>query len=190
MLIPSPRNLKDLQGLITPLKGVKRKQGYKTNKIEPVDEGDELFDCEGDKLVINEHNEEHQSDEENDANVETGAIENQDENDQVNVNTVSSSNIFLGDLCRGNNDLRKDAVFIDKLGKLLGNVETSTQFIPYLTKFKRSCIIPCRAIKRRVENMVNNNLDLEAGDDEQLENEVEHRDENDSIRYAFEDLFQ
>ena len=86
--------------------------------------------------------------------------------------------------------MRKDAVFIDKLGKLLGNVETSTQFDPYLTKFKRRYITSRRAIKRRVENMVNNNLDLEAGDDEQLENEVEHRDENDSIRNAFEGLFQ
>ena len=121
--------------------------------------------------------------------METGAIENQDENDQVNVNTVSSSNILLGDLCRGNNYLRKDAVFIDKLGKLLGNAETSTQFITYLTKFKQSYITSRRGIKRRVENMVNNNLDFEAGDDEQLENEVEHRDENDSIRNAFEDLF-
>ena len=138
MLIPSPRNLIDLQGLLTPPKGVKRKQGYKTRETEPVDEGDELLDCEGDKLVINEHNKKHQSDEENDANMETGAIENQDENNQVNTNTVSSSNILLGDLCRGNNDLRKDAVFIDKLGKLLGNAETSTQFIPYLKKFKRS----------------------------------------------------
>ena len=159
MLIPSARNLKDLLGPITPPKVVKRKQGYKTSETESVDEGNELFDCEGDKLVINEHNEGHQSDEENDANVETGDIENQDENDQVNVNTVSSSNILLGDLCRGNNDLRKGAVFVDKLGKLLGNTETSTQFFPYLTKFKRSYITFCRAIKRRVENMVNNNLD-------------------------------
>ena len=190
MLIPCPRNLKDLQGLITPPKEVKRKQGYKTSETEPVDEGDELLDCEGDKLVINEHNEEHQSDELNDANVETGAIENQDESDQVNVSTVSSSNILLGKLCRGNNDLREDAVLIDKLGKLLGNAETSTQFIPYLTVFKRSYITSRLAIKRIVKNMVNNNLDLEAGDDEQLENEVEHRDENDSIRNAFEDLFQ
>ena len=117
--------------------------------------------------------------------METGAIEN-----QANVNTVSSSNTLLSDLCRGNNDLRKDAVFIDKLGNLLGNAETSTQFIPYLTKFKRSYITSRLAIKRRVENMVNNNLDLEVGNDEQLENEVEHRDENDSIRNAFEDLFQ
>ena len=109
---------------------------------------------------------------------------------KLKVNTVSSSNILLGDLCRGNNDLRKDAVFIDKLGKLLGNAETSTQFIRYLTKFKRSYITSRRAITRRVENMVNNNLDLEAGDDEQLENEVEHRDENDSIRNAFDNLFQ
>ena len=87
-----------------------------------------------------------------------------------------------------NNDLRKDAVFIDKLGKLLGNAETSTQFIPYLTKFKRSYITSCLAIKRRVENMVNNNLDLEAGGNEQLENEVKHHDENDLIKNAFEDL--
>ena len=135
MLIPNLRILMDRQGLITPPKGVKRKQGYKTSETEPVDEGDELFDCEGDKLVINEHNEEHQSDKENDRNVEKGAIKNQDENDQVNVYTVSSSNILLGDLCRGDNDLRKDAVFIDKLGKLLGNAETPTQFIPYITEF-------------------------------------------------------
>ena len=97
MLIPSPRNLKDLQELNTPHKGVKRKQGYKTSETKPLDEGDELFDCEGDKVVTNEPNEEHQSVKESDANVETGAIENQDENDQVNVNTVSSSNILLGD---------------------------------------------------------------------------------------------
>ena len=83
MLIPSPKNLKDLQGLITPPKGVKRKQEYKTSETEPVDEGDELFDCEGDKLI---------------------------------------------------------------------------------------------------KNMGNNNLDLEGGGGEQMENEVEHRDENDSIR--------
>ena len=60
MLIPSPRNLKDLQELTTPPKGVKRKQEYKTSETEPVDERDELFDCEGDKSVINEHNEEYQ----------------------------------------------------------------------------------------------------------------------------------
>ena len=126
MLIPSPRNLKNLQGLITPPKGLKRKLGYKTSETEPVNDGDKLFDCEGNKLVINERNDEHQSDEENDTNMETGAIENQDENDQINVNTVSSSNILLGDLCRGNNDFRKDAIFIDKLGKFLGNAETST----------------------------------------------------------------
>ena len=60
--------------------------------------------------------------------------------------------------------MRKEVVFIDKLGKVLGSAETSTQFIPYLTKFKRK----------------------EAGDDEQLENEVEHREkENDSIKNAF-----
>ena len=91
--------------------------------------------------------------------MDAGVNENQDENGQVNLNIFSSSNILLGDLCRGNNDLRKDAVLIDKLRKLLGNAETSTQFILLLTKFKRSYITLRRALKRLVENMVNNNLD-------------------------------
>ena len=86
--------------------------------------------------------------------------------------------------------MRKDTVFFDKLGKILGNAELSTQFIPYLTKFKQNYITSRRAIKRRTENMVNSILDLEAGEDEQLENEVKHCDENDSIRNSFEDLFQ
>ena len=153
MLIPSPRNLKDLQGLITLPKEVKRKQGYKTSETEPVDEGDELFDCEGDKLVINEHNEEHQSDEGKMMQMWKQVLL------KIKMKTIKF-------ICRGNNDLRKDAVFIEKLGKLLGNAETSTQFIPYATNFKRSYITSRRAIKRRVENMVNNNLDLKAGDDE------------------------
>ena len=41
------KNLKDLLKLITPPKGVKRK-GDKT--AVPVDEGEELFDCDGEEL--------------------------------------------------------------------------------------------------------------------------------------------
>ena len=97
---------------------MKPKKGYKTSETEPLDEGDKKFDSKGDEFFINQHDEEQQLDEENNANVETGTIEKQDENYQVNVNTVSSSNILLGDLYRGNNGLRKETVFFDELGKL------------------------------------------------------------------------
>ena len=43
----SPKNLKDLLKLITPPKGVKRK-GEKT--AVPVDQGEKLFDCDGEEL--------------------------------------------------------------------------------------------------------------------------------------------
>ena len=43
----SPQNLKDLLKLITPTRGVRRK-GEKT--AVPVDEGEELFDCDGEEL--------------------------------------------------------------------------------------------------------------------------------------------
>ena len=41
---PSPKSLKDLLATITPPKGVRRKSS--TDEV-PVDEGIELFDCEG-----------------------------------------------------------------------------------------------------------------------------------------------
>lgn len=152
MQTPSPRNLKDLQKLVTPPKGVKRKRRNETSETGPHDEGEELFDGEGDWLAINQQNEEDLSDEEDDANGEAGVVERQDENNQVNVDNASSSNILLADLCKGNDDLRKNAVFIDELGKLLVNAETSTRFIPHLTKFKQSYITSRRTVKRRIEN--------------------------------------
>ena len=44
---PSPKNLKSLLELITPPKGVKRKNDTCSDGV-PIDKGDELFDCEGD----------------------------------------------------------------------------------------------------------------------------------------------
>ena len=61
----SPKNLKDLLKLITPPKGVKRK-GEKT--AVPVDEGEELFDCDGEELnhePLLESDDSDQDDEEN-----------------------------------------------------------------------------------------------------------------------------
>ena len=45
---PSPTNLKDMLKLITPPKGVKRAKGK--NDVVPPDEGDELYDCDGDEI--------------------------------------------------------------------------------------------------------------------------------------------
>ena len=58
----SPKQLKDLLKLITPPKSIRRKNQQVSSV--PIDEGDELFDCEGDEIeVLAEVNGEH-SDEE------------------------------------------------------------------------------------------------------------------------------
>lgn len=53
----SPKNLKTLLTLITPPKGVKRRD-VPHDEDAPIDEGDELFICEGGEIPFQEQNEE------------------------------------------------------------------------------------------------------------------------------------
>ena len=59
----SPQSLKDLMKLIMPLKGIRRKN-LNNDLMVPPDEGDELFDRGGDRLISWEQVQEEKSDEE------------------------------------------------------------------------------------------------------------------------------
>ena len=85
------------------------------------DEGDEIFDCERDELTSWEQVQEEESDEE-----ENSETEGQDFTVPIiNVNaeegqsSSSSVPILLADSCPEDSELKKDASFLDDLGKWL-----------------------------------------------------------------------
>ena len=137
-----PKSLQDLLKLITPPKGVKRRS---QNTAIPIDEGEELFDCDGDELNDEPQVKTDDSDSEGEANeaeqAENANVENASwRHDANSQETVSPVPIYLGNLCEENSDIKKDAVFVDNLGKILSNAETSDKFLPFINIFKRSYI--------------------------------------------------
>ena len=77
-------------------------------------------------ISINQGNEELPSDDEENTNEKAGNVEpeRQYENYQTNAENASSPNVvLLAERCGDNNYLRKDAVFIHKLGKFLANAK-------------------------------------------------------------------
>ena len=90
------------------------------------DEGDEIFDCERDELTSWEQVQEEESDEE-----ENSETEGQDFTVPIiNVNaeegqsSSSSVPILLADSCPEDSELKKDASFLDHLGKWLLTAKT------------------------------------------------------------------
>ena len=73
---------------------MKRKQENETSGTGTQDEGDELYDWEGELISINQQNEELLSEEE-DANDEANDAERRDENYQANTENTNSSNVVL-----------------------------------------------------------------------------------------------
>ena len=121
----SPKSLKDLMKLITPPKGIRRKHLNNDMMVQP-DEGDEIFDCERDELVSWEQVQEEESDEE-----ENSETEGQDStvpiinvNAQEGQSSSSSVPILLADSCPEDSELKKDASFLDHLGKWLLTAKT------------------------------------------------------------------
>ena len=138
----SPKNLKDLLKLITPPKVVKRKS---KKTAVPVDEGEELFDCDGEELnhePLPESDDSDQDDEEN------GDPDNEGEQSQTeNQQTTTAAPVLLASIVKDNPELKKDAIFLDNLGILLSTSDTSDKFIPFMNHFKRDYIAARRAIK-------------------------------------------
>ena len=110
----SAKSLKDLMKLMTPPKGIRRKN-LNNDMMVPPDEGDELFDSEGDELISWEQVQEEESDEE-----ENSETEGQDStvpiinvNAQEGQSSSSSVPILLADSCPEDSELKKYASFLD-----------------------------------------------------------------------------
>ena len=145
----SAKSLKDLMKLMTPPKGIRRKN-LNNDMMVPPDEGDELFDSEGDELISWEQVQEEESDEE-----ENSETEGQDSTVPIiNVSaeegqsSSSSVPILLADSCPEDSELKKYASFLDDLGKWLLTAETSIHFF---TIYEQSQKILCGPKKERQE---------------------------------------
>ena len=184
----SPKQLKDLLKLITPPKGVCGKnQG--TSSV-PIDEGDELFDCDGDEIDVSvEVNGERSDDEfsdEGNSGIEKSAEEatgnNGNDSDQRHAPSESPSIIPLAPLCESE-ELKRDATFLDELGLLLQKEETTVRLTPQVTSIKKQYIIARRNIKKRIQLEKNSNIPVR--EDEINEDQLD----DEAVSNVFENLF-
>lgn len=182
MKTKSPKNIKTLAQSITPPKGVRRKNDLSTN-IVPVDEGDELLDCEGDEIEAGQVIE--SDDEEDRAEVPVtdepieeerqASASSQQQTCECTSKEVSSSLIKLAPLCE-NEDLRKDATFVDELGDLLLQHKPSTRINPQVLNIKKQYTVARRNVKKRIQT-------------EKSSETVETDPESENERNIFENLF-
>ena len=152
----SPKNLKQLLILVTPPKGVKRKDQQEI----PFDKGFELVDCEGELLQDGNGGD---SDEGEGSDIDTNEDQEIVDLDGAVAATDKESSappaadkappvpIMLAELCEAGSDLHNDAVFLDQLGKLLSGAATTTTFCPFLNNFKRNYITARHSLKRRIQ---------------------------------------
>ena len=140
----SPKNLKELLKPITPPKGVRRKVA---DTVPPIDEGQELFDCDGADLnYIDEASDDKcESDDEGNDQAEQPASPGNNQPPTTPVEPPAP--VILADLYKGNPELKKDAAFPDTVGTMLANSKTSKQFLPFLNDFKRNYIAARRSLK-------------------------------------------
>ena len=102
MKTASSKNLKQLLKMVTPLKGVKRKDA--NGPAAPVDKGDELFDCEREEIETETIDE------------DISTSDKQDETPQATSQAAANDAKPLN-----------DAKFIDEMGQLLLTLTTSTR---------------------------------------------------------------
>ena len=170
--------------LITPPKGVCGKnQGTSS---EPIDEGDELFDCDSDEIDVSvEVNGERSDDEfsdEGNSGIEKSAEEatgnNGNDIDQRHAPSESPSIIPLVPLCES----ARDATSLDELGFLLEKEETTVRLTPQVTSIKKQYIITRRNIKKRIQLEKNSNIP--AREDEINEDQLD----DEAVSNVFENL--
>ena len=149
--------------------GVKRK-GEKTTV--PVDEGQELFDCDSEELnhePLLESDDSDQDDEEN------GDPANEGEQSQTeNQQTTTVAPVLLASIVKDNPELEKDAIFLDNLGTLLSTSDTSDKFVPFMNNFKRNYIAARRAIKKRILCSKEKVVACEEGDPSDVEDDIDN----------------
>ena len=150
---PIPKNLKDLLKLIIPPKGVKREENV--NGV-PTDEGNELYDCNGDEISYRINIEDQFGPPIDDQNEQT--VENTNANkpfvDLTSTDTPHEQTqnqrdplIELTPLCN-HPDLKKDAALVDDLAKFIKTHKNSSKFLPLITSIKKHYL----TARRQVEN--------------------------------------
>ena len=133
MKTTNPKNLKQLLKMITPSKGVKRKDAE--GSAAPVDKGDELFDCEGEEIETETIEEDiSTSDEENETPQATSQAAANEENATTEDSSLSRSAQSIPKLAlscpEDKTEPLNDAKFIGKMGELLLTSTTSTRISP------------------------------------------------------------
>ena len=186
MQTASVKQLKDLLKLITPPKGVSRRnqalQSDSTNA--PIDEGEELIDCEGDEMQVNGQNQEFDDISDDEPGGDEPPVPPTQHRIAEQPSCSQNTFVELAPLCI-NEELRKDAKFVDELSLLLQKGETSTRFLSQLISIKKQYIAARRGIKKRIEAEHNesSNLDVSSNEIEAEASEVD--DELSFERNAF-----
>ena len=71
-------------------------------------------------------------------------------NNQEGQSSSSSVPILLADSCPKGSEVKKDASFLDDLGKWLLTMETSIHSLPFTNNFKKNYVAARRSIKKRI----------------------------------------
>ena len=74
-------------------------------------------------------------------------------NDKGNNPSPAKPPIILAELYQAGSELHKDAVFLDYLGVLLSNADTTIRFRPHLNNFKKSYITARRSIEKGIQRL-------------------------------------
>ena len=176
MKTPSPKNLKQLAKIITPPKGVKRKESNTKSSEVPFDEGDELFDCEGEEIQIDEKdgNDDFSDDEETTAqsNEPTESTESQQVTEANSIVSVPSIPKLANSSLENHSKLYNDANFIDKMGQLLLKSTTSNRLGPSVRNIQRQYVKARRNVKEQIRIALSANNSFNA--------EPENIDDNDN----------
>ena len=144
---------KQLLKMITPPKGVKRK--YAEGSAAPVDEGDELFDCEGEEIETETIEEDTSTSDEEDETLQATSQAAANEESTTTEDLSPSKNAHsipkLSLSCPEDKaELLNDAKFIDEMGQLLLTSTTSTQILPSIRGIQRHYIQARRNVKERI----------------------------------------
>ena len=129
--------------------------GRNGSSSAPADEGDQLLDCEGEEMVLVERDQDLLEGESNsEGQVPNEAPDKTPENNGEQGDKQqpfhTSLMLQLAILCE-NEDLKKDAKFIDELGMLLQKEQTFTKLTPQVTNIKRQYIVACCSFKKSIE---------------------------------------
>jgi hypothetical protein len=140
---PSPKKIKELQSLIIPPKGVRRKN-LSVGEM-PEDEGSELLDGDiEEQMDVNEEIDNNESDVNNNIMPDVNSRDSGKDSDEEEITGLEQycSNV--------SQDLKKDCIFVDNLEKLLNESDTSKIFTGQMIQLRQAMSRAKRSLKKRL----------------------------------------